>query len=200
MLIEIYFILEESTKNLIPTGPWNQLSIQINQLMSESADMKDEISELNSLIKTQSLSQLQQDKSNNELKVVKESLEKRLGEEKQKTLRIANLELEKKRFVDKEKHYEFSIESIRIELDKEAEKNKALQEQLVSVKKDLDHEQKSPYKSSRGKGMLGKKQPFKNRLRTNQTTNTQQLQPYLDVLAYLQVCRQLYSVILRILG
>lgn len=130
--------IEEKLSDIPTYGPWGIKNKEINTELSEAADLKQEIERLNEALKNQKLEILKLEKDISESKIIKTSLEKRLAENQQKIERVGQLEIEKKRFMEKEKIYHDSIEKFRLECDQYIQQNKELTEKLDAMKAEVE--------------------------------------------------------------
>jgi len=125
--------IEEKIQDVCTYGAWGLKCKEVNKELSEAADLKQEIERLNEALKNEKLEYLKLEKELKEIKILKGSLEKRLGESQQKIERVGQLEIEKKRLLEKEKIYHDSIENLRLECDQHIQKIKELTEKLAAL-------------------------------------------------------------------
>ena len=144
--------IEEKLSDVSGYGPWGVKNKEINQELSEAAELKQEIERLNEQLKNEKLEYLKLDKEVNENKIIKSSLEKRLAENQQKIERVGQLEIEKKRFLENEKIYHDSLENIQLKYDQEVQKNKELNEKLEKAEMEMIQPNISQRKNSTVRG------------------------------------------------
>eukprot|EP01022_Parablepharisma_sp_SALTPOND_P010534 TRINITY_DN1434_c0_g3_i1.p1 TRINITY_DN1434_c0_g3~~TRINITY_DN1434_c0_g3_i1.p1 ORF type:complete len:812 (-),score=175.58 TRINITY_DN1434_c0_g3_i1:559-2994(-) len=145
--------IEEKVNDVSGYGPWSVKTKEVNKELSEAAELKQEIEQLNESLKNEKLEYLKLDKEFNEIKIIKGSLERRLGESQQKIERIGQLEIEKKRFLEKEKIYHDSIENLRLECDQHIQKNKDLNEKISTLETQLAESANITTKTRKGSSM-----------------------------------------------
>ncbi len=125
--------IEEKLQEVAGYGPWGEKTKDVNKELSEAADMKQEIEKRQDALKAGKLEYLKLENELKEYKVLKSTLERRLGENQQKIERIGQLEIEKRRLVEKEKSYHDSIENLKAECDQQALKCKEYADKVAAL-------------------------------------------------------------------
>ncbi len=129
--------VEERLAEVAGYGPWGANTRDVNKELSEAADMKKEIEKLEESLKGEKLEYLKLENELKAYKVLKVTLEKRLAENQQKIERIGQLEIEKKRFLEKEKSYHDSIENLKSECDQQAQQSKEFSDKAAALETQL---------------------------------------------------------------
>jgi len=144
--------IEEKLNDIPGYGPWGTKNKEINTELSEAAELKQKIEQLNEDLKNEKLEILKLKKEIAENKIIKTSLERRLAENQQKVERVGQLEVEMKQFMKNKKIYEDSLEQLRVECDQHIQQNKELTEKLEATKKEMEEMELKPRKNSTMRG------------------------------------------------
>lgn len=128
----------EKLEDIAGCGPWGTQSKEINKELSEAAEMKKVILQLQDDIKAEKLRYLMLENQLKEVKLLKESFEKRLGEQLQKIERVGQLEIDKKKLLDKEGYYRDSLENLRLDSEQKGQKVKELTDKLATMEAELN--------------------------------------------------------------
>jgi hypothetical protein len=144
--------IEEKLNDVPGYGPWGAKNKEINTELSEAAELKQKIEQLNEDLKSEKLEILKLNKEINENKIIKASLERRLAENQQKVERVGQLEIEMKQFMKNKKIYEDSLEQLRLECDQYIQQNKELNDKLEVTQKEMEEIQIQPRKNSMLRG------------------------------------------------
>ncbi|CDW91225.1 UNKNOWN [Stylonychia lemnae] len=112
-------------------GPWTLIVDKIRQDLEDTGAMKEKIESLQEKVKDQAMQFLMLKREKDDLSVVNQSLEQRLGDAQSKAEKVPALEMEKKRLIEKESYYSQQIEMAKKEIENLREKEKDLQGKLA---------------------------------------------------------------------
>ena len=110
--------------------PWKVLIKETQRSLEQFEQTQSELLAARSQVKELSMRIVILEKELSELRITKSNLETRLGDAHMKSQRLAQLELDSKRLLDKEKHYEDTIHSLQISNDKLKKRNTDLEEEM----------------------------------------------------------------------
>eukprot|EP00347_Sterkiella_histriomuscorum_P006662 403351912 len=114
-------------------GPWSLIVDKIRQDLEDTGLMKEKIEQLQNKVKDQSMHFLMLKREKDDLTVVNQSLEQRLGDAQSKAEKVPALEMEKKRLIEKEAYYNQQMELAKKEIDILREKEKDLQSKVTDM-------------------------------------------------------------------
>lgn len=92
-------------RNWNSKGPWFLVADKIRTDLENTESMKEKIELLHEKQKEQAMAYLHLKKEKDEIYVINQSLEKRLGDAQNKAEKVPALEIEKKALMDREKHF-----------------------------------------------------------------------------------------------
>lgn len=110
--------------------PWKVLIRDTQTSLEQFEKAQAELIACKGQIKELSLRIVILEKELSELKITKSNLETRLGDAHMKAQRLAQLEIDSKRLLEKEKHYEDSINSLQIANEKLKKRNADLEDEM----------------------------------------------------------------------
>jgi predicted nucleic acid-binding Zn-ribbon protein len=113
-------------------GPWRDIAGDVKGKLEQYDQTFEELVQTQNTGKALALKLAQVEKEASENKIARANLEKRLAEAHAKAQMVSQLELEKKRLQDRQKHYEDSIDTLQGEKETLEDKLSALEETIKS--------------------------------------------------------------------
>lgn len=113
-------------------GPWRDIAVEVKAKLEHYDQTFQELVETQQTVKNMTVRFAVMEKEAAENKIARGNLEKRLSEAHGKVQMLAQLELEKKRLQDRQKHYEDSIDELQTEKEILEDKLKAIEDSLSS--------------------------------------------------------------------
>mmetsp|Transcript_8395 Transcript_8395/g.16712 ORF Transcript_8395/g.16712 Transcript_8395/m.16712 type:complete len:1071 (+) Transcript_8395:3154-6366(+) len=114
-------------------GPWREIASDVKDKLEQYDKTFEELSNTHQTVKNMSLKFAMMEKEASENKIARSNLEKRLSEAHAKAQMLAQIELEKKRLQERQKHFEDTIEELTSEKEALEDKLKLLEDNITSA-------------------------------------------------------------------
>lgn len=128
------FFKAEDTQTVV--GQWTLLTGNVKGQLETFASLQDQLNEAKTEIQEKAVKIAMGEKELKEIQTTKQSLEKRLSEAYAKSQKLAQVEADKKRLQDRQKHFDDTIQSLTDEVNKLDKKNKDLNGEMVRMREE----------------------------------------------------------------
>ena len=114
-------------------GPWTALAERVRQDLEDTNSVRERAEALQERVKEQALQALLLKREKDDLIVVSQALEQRLGDAQSKAEKVPALEMERKRLLEKEAYYNQQLDHAKRELEALREREKELQAKVTEL-------------------------------------------------------------------